>query len=682
MRSSVPGASLLDLGALPVAELARLAMREGVRPRDVYQAHKWFARRFAVSTRALLVAATADRSESFWRKYYTGDACAARTVLDPFVGGGVVLLEAARLGADVRGVDVEPVAAAIARFQTTLRRMPDLDGRLAELQESVGSELAVYYNARDEEGHAETLLHAFWVQTVYCEPCELSYDAHPRYRLAWNREEGRQWVVCGGCGTVHEVDLEVGEVRCACGERTACGGGRVERGEFRCPGCGRQEPLIRYARRTGQRPRFRLFAVETLPTGDGERARVRVRDRRLRAATSFDVECYHSAERRLQNLCSGRMGPLPCWGIPEKGRADNRLIDYGYRDYGELFNARQRLHLAMLGAAIDGVEDESREGLAIAFSDHLTTNNMMCSYAGGWRRLAPLFAIRAYRHIARPVEINPWLRHNGRGTFPNAVRAVKRAATAAREPKEPSPNGLFKRTRDRFSGTSEVVCGDARRMKHIASGSVDLVLTDPPYFDYIPYSELGHFFAGWLGFFGLVDGRAGKGFPKGQIAAAGRSGESQRRFARRLTAAFREIRRVCKADGRVVFTYENLDGRGWSAVGSALAKVGLTPIRALPLYGNSKAGLHRHGRSVSWDAVLVCRMGEQRPRLAVSRKDRAVGQRMASAWSRVLSGRQLAMSAGDVANMREAIAIVAAFRRTSRSRSRHGHGPGRVGTTV
>ena len=325
----------------------------------------------------------------------------------------------------------------------------------------------------------------------------------------------------------------------------------------------------------------------------------------------------------------------------------------------------------MLGAAIDAVEDETREGLAIAFSDHLTTNNMMCSYAGGWRRLAPLFAIRAYRHIARPVEINPWLHHNGRGTFPNAVRAVKRAAKAAREPKEPSPGGLFKRTKDAFIGANEVICGDARRMKHIASGSVDLVLTDPPYFDYIPYSELGHFFAGWLSFFGLVNGCARRKFPKGQIAAMGRSGESKRRFARQLTAAFREMRRVCKPDGRIVFTYENLDGRGWTAVGSALAKVGLTPIRALPLYGNSRAGLHRHGRSVSWDAVLVCRIGEQRPRLTVIKRDRTVGRRMALLWSRVLRGRQLAMSAGDLANLTQAIAVVAAFRRASRNHGRH-----------
>jgi putative DNA methylase len=38
-------------------------------------------------------------------------------VLDLLMGGGVMLLEAARLGADIRGVDVEPVAAVVSNFQ-------------------------------------------------------------------------------------------------------------------------------------------------------------------------------------------------------------------------------------------------------------------------------------------------------------------------------------------------------------------------------------------------------------------------------------------------------------------------------------------------------------------------------------------------------------------------------------
>ncbi len=661
MTRSLPSESILDKGDLPVAELARIAMREGVRPRDVYQAHKWFARRLAVTARALLVGSACDHSESFWRNFYKGDVMKGYTVLDPFVGGGVMLLEASRLGASARGVDIEPVAAAIARFQTRLRDLPDLEEPLQHLVETVGCELAPFYEAQDANGRSETLLHAFWVQTVHCQTCGFLFDAHPKFRLAWSDVESRQWVACGACSSIIQADVDAVSVTCACGAETPCSGGRVEHGKASCPRCRQQEALIDYARRIGVPPTFRMFAVETLPVGDARR--VKIRDRTIRSATEFDRICYRKAERRLEQLLLENPDTLPAGPIPRTGRSDNRLIDYGYRDYLEMFNARQKLHLALLGAAIEDVKGAARDGLAFAFSDHLTTTNMLCTYAGGWRRLAPLFAIRAYRHIARPVEINPWLRNNGRGTYPNSVRAVTRASQGLKDPREPSPRGLFKRTRDSVGGSTEVICGDARKMKHILSETVDLVLTDPPYFDYISYSELGHFFSPWFRRFRLISRRGKGGFPKGQIAQMTRTSKSERRFARQLANVFREIRRVCKPEGRVVFTYQNLDGRGWHAIASAMAKAGLTPICTFPLYGDSSASLHKRARSISWDAVMVCRLGEPLPTLSIDPEDQNAGRHEAERWSKALADKNLRMTDGDQINIAHASALVSSFRR-------------------
>lgn len=659
MSCSLPPASILDEGALPVAQLARIAMREGVRPRDAYQAHKWFARRFAVTARALLASAASDRSDSFWRQFYKGDLLKDCTVLDPFVGGGVMLLEASRLGASVRGVDIEPVAAAIASFQTKLRDLPDLGTPLQDLIQSVGSDLAPFYRAEDAQGNPETLLHAFWVQQVACGGCGFTFDAHPKFRLAWSKSDSKQWVACRECSSVVEAPLDVATVTCPCGAETPTRGGRLDRGRVCCPRCARREPLIEYGRRTAVPPRFRMFAVETLPSGDARR--VAVRDRRLRSATEYDMQRYREAKFRLAEVLAEDPGALPSGPIPQTGRADDRLIAYGYRDYVEMFNARQQLHLALLGAAIQRVRDGSHEALAVAFSDHLTTNNMLCAYAGGWRRLAPLFAIRAYRHIARPVEVNPWLRNNGRGTFPNAVRAVVRASQALKEPREPSPGGLPRRTKDSHCGSTDIVCGDARRMSHIPSDSVDLVLTDPPYFDYIPYSELGHFFTPWLRRFRLIARRGNGGFPKGQIAADTRSRGAERRFAGMLARAFQEIRRVCKPGARVVFTYQNLDGRGWRAVASALAKAGLEPTCAFPLYGDSGVSLHKHAQSISWDAVIVCRVGKPVGVLSVGEEECATGREEARVWTEALAARDFTMTEGDRSNIAHAAAIVAAF---------------------
>ena len=319
-------------------------------------------------------------------------------MLDPFLGGGVMLLEASRLGASVRGVDIEPVAAAVARFQTKLRDLPDLGAHLEQLIESVGSALAPYYRAEDADGRPETLLHAFWVQQVRCSGCGFTFDAHPKFRLAWSEPERSM-------GSMRRVQLDHR------GSPGCCDGGvpvRCRDPEHGRPHRSRKRllPSLRWARAPhrvwspdGVPPKFRLFAVETLPAGDTRR--VAIRDRRIRSATEFDKDRFREAETRLGEVLAEDPDALPSGLMPRTGRADDRLVAYGYRDYVEMFNPRQRLHLASLGAAIEKVEGDARDGLAVAFSDHLTTNTMLCAYAGGWRRLAPLFAIRAYRHIAR-----------------------------------------------------------------------------------------------------------------------------------------------------------------------------------------------------------------------------------------------------------------------------------------
>ena len=89
--------SLLETGALPVEDLAMLALREGQRSRPIYQVHQWFARRPDSAFRALLTAATVPAKGDFWTAYYEGTDWRGRTVLDPFVGGGTSVVEAQRL---------------------------------------------------------------------------------------------------------------------------------------------------------------------------------------------------------------------------------------------------------------------------------------------------------------------------------------------------------------------------------------------------------------------------------------------------------------------------------------------------------------------------------------------------------------------------------------------------------
>jgi putative DNA methylase len=668
MINRLPAESLLDIGDLPVGAIARLAKREGARPRPVYQTHKWFARRFAVTARSLITASVTPAGSKFWPAYYGQASCEGLAVLDPFMGGGVMLLEAARLGADIRGVDVEPVAAVVSNFQGHLWDLPDLETLLKQMIIRVGSRLAPLYRSRDAQGVDEILLHAFWIQVITCERCGHRFHAHPCFRIAWDEQADRQWVACRTCTRVLEGVYTAERLRCNCGDYTEVHSGSIKYGTACCPRCGHCERLIDVSMHTGSPPEFRLFAVETLPAGAERRWPMACR--RIRTASAFDQDCFEAACTELHRWCAEHPNVIPRGPIPVFGRSDDRLIRYGYRDYRELFNPRQRLHLGMLAEEIQRVEGLAGKALKIAFSDHLATNNMLCGYAGGWRRLSPLFAIRAYRHIARPVEINPWLQHNGRGTFPNAVRSIVRAAESLRRSSEPTLKGLLREVPSRKAGSWDVRCGDGRHLAHIADGTIDLVLTDPPYFDYIAYSELGHFYVPWLVRFGLVDAAHLEKFPAGQLAPSSRDQTAAAAFADHLTDAFREIARVCRPTARIIFTYQNLDGRGWTALARAMAQAGVIPFQAFPLFGDSGASLHKHTNSISWDCVLVCKQDVPVHLTAINDEATASGRLFAVSWVKRLRTQGHLLSAGDMTNMAHAGNVLATFAACQAARSK------------
>jgi hypothetical protein len=78
--------------------------------------------------------------------------------------------------------------------------------------------------------------------------------------------------------------------------------------------------------------------------------------------------------------------------------------------------------------------------LGMAFSEHLATNCMYSFYAFGYKRLCPLFSVHSYRHITRPVEVNPWV-PGARGTFINAIAKIRRALEYAKGPADLDPAG-------------------------------------------------------------------------------------------------------------------------------------------------------------------------------------------------------------------------------------------------
>ncbi len=121
---------------------------------------------------------------------------------------------------------------------------------------------------------------------------------------------------------------------------------------------------------------------------------------------------------------------------------------------------------------------------------------MFCGYAFGYRRLTPLFSVHSFRKVSRPVEGHVWVFRLGRGSFSNAARALSRGRNTCGV-----RTSTATRIADRMRGERRphAAAGssagphpqpDAADLPEVESGSVDLILTDPPYFDNLSYFEL------------------------------------------------------------------------------------------------------------------------------------------------------------------------------------------------
>jgi putative DNA methylase len=75
--------------------------------------HKWFARRPGTLFRGLVLAEFGTKP--LHDIFFSANDFPGKRVCDPFMGGGTPLLEANRIGCDVLGFDINPMAAWIVR---------------------------------------------------------------------------------------------------------------------------------------------------------------------------------------------------------------------------------------------------------------------------------------------------------------------------------------------------------------------------------------------------------------------------------------------------------------------------------------------------------------------------------------------------------------------------------------
>lgn len=578
---------------LPIRALSMIAGADKRSIDPVYSAHRWWARRPPAIMRGLILAAALSSNTSideYWKAFASPDkTLTGLRVHDPFVGGGSTLVEAARLGAEVSGGDIDPLAIEIVRHE--LQPAPASEIRAAG--EELLSFLRVRYNdLYPTDTSAEIPLHYFWLHEVTCPSCKqpgllyrnliLVRDANKHGAVV---RDHPLTVFCPADLSVHGLTmLDQGTLQ-HCGHQWNILDGTFAKFRYICPNCGRKSKHSEL--RTGIAPR-RLAAVEV--TVEGQR-------RRLRASSASDYQATKEAAARLEERSSLRLPQ----GKLTASRYDDRPICFGIETAGQLFSDRQ---LVVFGAAMAWVNNAELRGpvkraIMLAISNALATNNKLCGYATDYGRLSALFTVRGFPLPALPIELNPLHPEGGRGTLRHCIDRVIRSSNAAVQRYVWSvPDAAPKRAKLLLStGTPDTQA--VRVVSAAAQGDgprADLCIFDPPYFDYIAYSELSEFYRAWHD---QPTTASSPLLPHGDNPAE----QFGLDFANCLRATVRRL-----AEGRpLVFTYHSSNPDAWHAIGVALDDAKLAVTGLWPVRSDAHMGHHSQPGNCEWDLVLCCR---------------------------------------------------------------------------
>jgi len=613
----------------PIEGLNKIAQKEGNAKKPIYQMHKWWARRLGSVFRMLILATFAEddiHPTELWRRFYTRNQLTVERdgkrvppiILDPFMGGGTTIVEALRLGCKVIGVDLNPVAWFVTKKEIEPVDLDALDAAFKHLEKTVAPKILRYYKTTCPLGHPADVMYVFWVKKVTCVGCGQDVRLFPSFRLATKGKE--HTVFCPQCYHIFQVDTLSDEARCEeCGHTFVPGEGYTSRGYYTCPACGQRERVLDAVRRKEGPPEAEMFAIEYYcPTCEREGY-----DRRgYKPADDDDLALFAEAKaefvRRKDELL------FPRQKIPTEGRSDPRPVNYGYEYWYQMFNERQLLCLAMLLEEILRIEDRNvAEAIVLAFSNCLDGNNMLARYHLTGQKLEEMFSRHAFWPTTCPVEGNVWGIKLGKGSFLKRFRLAREAKQYALRPYE-RDGKTKKRVGDivaaelvrnaeslQSDGNALLRAQTAEDLSFIPDGSVDAVVTDPPYCDNVMYAELADFFYVWLRLalkdrYPTFDAEYS---PKArEIVKNDAQDKDEAFFFRGLTRVFKECYRVLKDDGLFVFTFHHKETWAWKSVLQSILEAGFYVTSVYPIHSEMKTSTHLlESRGVSYDIPFVCR---------------------------------------------------------------------------
>ncbi len=623
-------------------------------------------------------------------------------VLDPFAGGGAIPLEALRLGCEAYANDLNPVAHIIelctlvypqkygkpdpnmcgmtgpknAKGETTWGGLAEevrywgqwvLEKVRAEIgglyppipdpdatPEEIGADpQAVLEFAKDAQGRLTaprgylTPVAYLWTRTVKCKNPGCGAIV-PLVRQTWLCKKAGRYVAMRMVldKKTKRVQFEIVETKAEKGlgfdpEGFSKGGNAT------CPFCGAVADN-EHIKNEGCSKRVNRQLMAIACTRQGDQGKVYL------SADTLDSNQTPSdamLKKRIETLCRDSGITAPDEPLPQQGTLGFRIRPYGLETWGDLYTSRQMLCLLSFAAAIrrSGVEIERRSPHAMsalltclaAILDRLADfNSAQCifNYTGG-RGVVHTFGRHALPMVWDFAETNPF--------NPDGASWISGV--------EDLPAGFSDGVVER---AARVQRGSATALS-LPADHLDAVITDPPYYDNVPYADISDFFYVWLkrtiGHL-YPDHFAGVGTPKKTEAVAeptrygGSKEKARAAYERMMAESFQEAHRVLKSNGELVVVYAHKTTLGWSTLVDALRTAGFIVVEAWPLDTEKPGRLRAQDSSALASSIfLVARKrgaasngsydADVRPEL-----EQIVRERVATLWDMGIGGADLVIS--------------------------------------
>jgi len=615
----------------PIEKLNEIALKEANAKKPIYQIHKWWARRLGSIFRMIILTTFLPQeiSESeLWRKFYQNTDLGGKIILDPFMGGGTTVVEALKLGCKVIGIDIHPVAWFITKKEIEPLDLKKFKEEFKRLENKVADKIRNYYKTICPKcGNQADVMYVFWVKKVKCLRCGRDVPLFNSFRIA-SLSDKLHVVFCPDCKEIIETENVNKEVTCPNCEKTFVPSKGYAKGKhYFCP-CGSKGEILRSVKREGKVPEMEMYAVEYYCPYCDERG--------YKKADEYDRESYVKAKEEFIKRKDELLFPRQKIPIGEKTR---ELLNYNYEYFYQMFNERQLLCLSMLLQEILKIEDENvREFMILTFSDLLQTNNMFCRYEPDKREITVTGGgHHAYWPPPAPTENNVWGVKFGRGTFEKVFRKTVRAKLYCETPYEIIfKNGKSQKIPVGYrlkgclgEGFNEILEGKANvilraqtseDLSFIPDKSIDAVITDPPYYDNVMYSELSDFFYVWqrLALKDRYECYQGEYSPRSrEIIKNLVQNKSDEFFLRGLTNVFKECNRALKDDGIMVFTFHHERSEAWASTLRAILEAHEEGwprfiISAIyPVRSEGRSGVH--GGGIRYDIIIVCKKTFEEP---------------------------------------------------------------------